>query len=407
MKKYLLLILSSIILLGSCQKDDLSWKEEIQDLKEEIQSLKLLLNQIKDNVSIVNVTTDDNGYVIEFSDGQIISIRNGQDGQNAPGIIKITENEDEFVFFFSDGTQIACPKMSQTLFLNYGKSSNNRIEVYIPGFTEDSQILWMFEQNLLNNLMTPMACKEIPNDSKNYLDGTTIISQGGTDWISPYIVHAVNNADGDFPSTSTNYFTGGFHGYKQLSAGVSATAKTISVSVYADGMKVNPGSSIEGKTIQIQWENLVQASNTEKEDGTGRCVLEEIVTCTMDFHKRVDVSIETIALEDIDIKKHYALQCSNGGFKGSVTYPPETTYEYDSISHAPAGCKEIQFNNGKYVFSMKSDDDFRYNKSANYNVFYTNVHKGYFSAIMADKDPVRLQQGMSIVFNGTYSVTKL
>ena len=409
MKKYFTIVLSVLMLISvSCVKDDLSWKEELASIKSEIENIKSLLTKLQSRVTVINVNEDENGYTIVFSDGKTITVKNAP----LPCIVKVVETSDSFIFYFYDGSSIECPKYSALVYMIRDDSTTNRTQVFIPHFTESSQLLWMFEQNLINNLMTPMGCREVPNGSLNYLDGKSIISQGGTDWISPYVVFASNNEDGDFPKGTTSYFSGGCHGYKQLSTGVTPSARCIDYKSYVDGKVIGKGSSLYGKEIKLVWKNLIQASNTMKEDGNGREVIEEIVTCIITGKKDIDFIIETIALEDVEICNHYGLQSINASFKGKVIYKGSKTSEYgfDEISHANcADCKSISFKNDEYEFTVSTNDDFEYNrlKKGQYNVFYTNVKKSYFCAILAPKsDPVILKKGESIVFEGSYAVTK-
>ena len=134
----------------------------------------------------------------------------------------------------------------------------------------------------------------------------TVIQTIGTDWHAPFIVKAVNNADGDLPSS--NHFTGGNHEYTNTGSGGTATGRTDSVRVYADKQEVTDGIGA-CRHIEIKWTNYVQATNTKKEDGTGREVLIENHTLSFDgveWH----TCVEVIPLEDIIMATWYGLQAT-------------------------------------------------------------------------------------------------
>lgn len=120
-----------------------------------------------------------------------------------------------------------------------------------------------------------------------------------SDWHGPFIVNAVNNIDGDDPLT--NKFTGGNHLYNDL-----PTAVCDSLKYYIDGKETTEFSGLARK-IEIRWTNSVQASNTVKNDGSGRNVIKEKHRLIFDGYKWTSyVDIE--ALEDIAIVTYYGYQ---------------------------------------------------------------------------------------------------
>jgi len=405
----IILVATVLMTCGVSCKDDLSWQTEIEQIRQEISQIKALLEEIQKQKTITEVVKLADGYEICFSDGKKIKVT---DGKDAPSITNVVETEDTFIFYFNDGSSIESRKYCSLVHV-MKEANKSRTRVFMKDFTDTTQLMWMFERNLLNKLMTPAICMEIKNGAYDYENGRTIISQKGTDWISPYILYAVNDADGDFSKAEHSYFTGGFHGYANASSGVSPTARCIEVKVYCDGKEIADNEICDCKTVKLVWKNLIQASNTEKEDGSGREVIEEVISCTLDWHKILDVTIETIALEDVEITHHYGLQCSNMDFKGKVIYPGTKTgaYDYDQVSKAPSvDCHSIMFVNKSYQFKICADDDFRYNllKGNTANVFYTNVKKSYFYAVYASKsEAVRLNKGQSICFHGSYCAGRI
>lgn len=145
----------------------------------------------------------------------------------------------------------------------------------------------------------------------------TVIQTIGTDWHSPFIVKAVNNIDGDMPTVS--HFTGGNHEYTNTGSGGTPTGRTTSVRVYADNSEVSDGSGA-CKRIEIKWTNYVQATNTKKEDGTGREVLMENHVLSFDGVEW-DTYVELIPLEDVTMATWYGLQATGtSGIYKNIRY---------------------------------------------------------------------------------------
>ena len=131
-----------------------------------------------------------------------------------------------------------------------------------------------------------------------------------TDWHGPYVMSAVNNADGD--QVSNQYFTGGNHNYNNTgSADAAATARNLSLKYFADGKLLADGDSGYAQHIEYQWVNRIQAYNTTKADGSGREVLEERHRMVYDGLS-FETYIEIEPLEDIKIQTWYGLQTAIG-----------------------------------------------------------------------------------------------
>lgn len=137
------------------------------------------------------------------------------------------------------------------------------------------------------------------------LNNDNRVIYGDGDWHAPYQIKAVNNIDGD--STTSTWFTGGAHGYENDTTGASKTARNAGLKFFADGEEILSGAEGFAERIVMVWTNYIQASNTEKEDGTGREVLKETITMTfMDNVFRSRTEFEP--LEDIDFLLWYGLQ---------------------------------------------------------------------------------------------------
>jgi hypothetical protein len=131
-----------------------------------------------------------------------------------------------------------------------------------------------------------------------------------TDWHGPYVMSAVNNADGD--QVSNQYFTGGNHNYNNSgSSDATATARNLSLNYFADGKLLTEGDSGYAQHIEYQWTNRIQAYNTTKADGSGREVLEERHRMVYDGLS-FETYIEIEPLEDVNIQTWYGLQTGIG-----------------------------------------------------------------------------------------------
>ena len=145
-------------------------------------------------------------------------------------------------------------------------------------------------------------------------DGETLVQSIGTDWHAPFIVAAINDIDGDLPTSE--HFTGGNHEYTNTGTGGTATARTTILRFFVDGRELTDGEGYANH-IKILWTNLVQGYNTKKEDGTGREILQENHRLTFDGEKWTS-EVDLIPLEDIRILRWYGLQFSG---HGSEVYP--------------------------------------------------------------------------------------
>ena len=159
-----------------------------------------------------------------------------------------------------------------------------------------------------NNLPQIAAFYKEPNTTGYLPMDFTLTTQfiaDQTDWISPYVVKAKANIDGDLPLSE--HFTGGYHGYNNGASDAVGTATNTSFKVFADKKLLTADCDIYANEIVIEVVNLINATNTKKADGTGRNVIQETVTYTIVGNK-VDVSVAIKALEDITIQTYYGIQ---------------------------------------------------------------------------------------------------
>ena len=169
-------------------------------------------------------------------------------------------------------------------------------------------------------------------DLKYIIKGDTVIYSAGTDWQGPYVVAAKNNANGDAIAQGQTY-TGGNHAYAYDGGSGSATARTLSFKVVADGIELEDGGDLEWHDyVEISWVNRVQAWNTKKSDGTGREVLEERPVWTFRPHGIVDVQNTITALEDITVSGYYGMQMA-ASWMSKGLFIPTATRDIDSVSN--------------------------------------------------------------------------
>ena len=207
--------------------------------------------------------------------------------------------------------------------------STSEVQYYNHKYEEGYDLEILFRKKGGNQLFDFYNWLKVPNNSDNVVSSSNpstrlTIYGSQTDWLAPYTVYAKNNIDGDFPNKSSKLLTGGWHVYggNPSQSEVSdylKTAETISVKAYVDGVELSNGTGSYGKQFKLVWINRVQASNTEKDDGSGRYVIEEKITVILEDNTAF-VSNEITALEDIELQTYYGLQASYSGFNSSILY---------------------------------------------------------------------------------------
>ncbi|VDN48008.1 conserved exported protein of unknown function [Petrocella atlantisensis] len=141
----------------------------------------------------------------------------------------------------------------------------------------------------------------------------------GTDWISPYMMRALDMEDLDSP-----FYTGGWHGSNGDDTG-EITAYTDYVSFYVDSHPLYTDTWMVCKSLTLQVVNQVQAYN----DDTS--TLEEIITYTIENDK-VDIQVDARANKPLEITQYFGLQTQNSWWDSiryydlMGTYTESTTY---------------------------------------------------------------------------------
>ena len=130
-----------------------------------------------------------------------------------------------------------------------------------------------------------------------YGDSCQYLAGHDTDYIVAMRLCTAYQADGDF--ATSDKFTGGFHGYNSETSGkFSPTMYEISKKVYADGIELKPNSSVYADSVRVVVENLIQGSNTEKKDGSGRYIIKQVIILTCNGGD-YNIDINLIPLESV------------------------------------------------------------------------------------------------------------
>lgn len=198
-----------------------------------------------------------------------------------------------------------------------------------------------------------------------------------TDWHAPFQVKALENADGDLQDVT--HFTGGNHDYTNGGSGGTPTGRTASVRFFADGREVFVEDGF-CNLLEIVWTNFVQATNTKKEDGTGREVLVERHRMTFDGCEwKTQVEIEP--LEGIEMVLYYGLQISGGGtlYNRARYYGGVNRLEYDTTAEGTScgnkNATAIRWHGDEHEVIMSIDPTF----DAGSREFYSGT-SGLFTA---------------------------
>lgn len=203
--------------------------------------------------------------------------------------------------------------------INYVIHDDGEGVTLIAKYNSLNDIAITLEQKGGNHLFDFYKFGLIGNTSKNIsrsAEGQTLFLETESDWFAPFVVKALNNIDGD--STEYDTFTGGNHQYNNQGAGSTPTARGTSLVFKADNMEVAEGTG-SCSHFEMDWTNLVQATNTKKSDGTGREVLQENHRLIFDGEK-FEFFVDLIPLEDIKMMTWYGAQWTWGA-GGRIPYP--------------------------------------------------------------------------------------
>lgn len=274
----------------------------------------------------------------DLADGSImISVSNAPQVYEPFGTYKAINND------FAD-------MQKTSIFANVTDDVLSVVTKYAP----DTDLMVTFGKHGANNLPEFWYLSTIANTdrypSPNILYASRFFAIA-TDWHGPFLVKALSNIDGDVPESTA--FTGGNHNYGgTTSPDETPTAVCNNLKYIIDGKEY---TSFNGycRTIDVLWDNSVQAANTKKANGTGRNVLKEYHRLHFNGY-RWESSVQIVPLEDINIVKYYGFQAS-----GLNTIYPNVRF----INGA---------NRGVYTGDTNSSSG---NKNPNGIMIYGDTHK--------------------------------
>lgn len=229
----------------------------------------------------------------------------------------------------------------------------------------------------------------------------------GEDFFGPIVGFADDNGDGDDPNNS--HFTGGMHRFNSKN-----TARVISFDVYYDGRKI-PSFVGYCDTIDIIIKQNLQVSNTVKNDGTGREVVQEIIRLHFE-NGVINVETEFIALEDMYIRTFYFMQGlhkANGMGENGIRYIGSEANRginsMDSTSNSgDLYCRTMRMLADTIQMDITIDDidigRFTHVTDEIFSAYvntYTGYTKCYFNAIRSGTDPIHLNEGDSCMAKGS------
>ena len=302
---------------------------------------------------------------------------------------------------------------------------DKEIEIYFKGYDVGKDLCLKIKSSInVNNILNFYSWEKIANNTgivaTNWRGGvSTDITGTQSDLVSAWFVRAVNNGDGDLVLGPNEFHpTGGWHGYDsatQPGEGVTPTGRTVWYKVIADDNEVASGNGAYCKKVVVQWCNRVQACNTEKADGTGREVIEEVITVLFNEGMKVKVSVEAKALEAVVVQHHYGINTYNAtSLNGDVFFvgdniTPIGKDETGVTSTDKTSCNEIMFRGAYDTFVLHIDEhscgNWKYCTNDTANARYgIPARKAYFRCIDTPDDaPVAFAQGGLVYVKGYYN----
>lgn len=320
----------------------------------------------------------------------------------------LSEHNQNSMFF--TGTTVEGQKGYKPESGNYFVDLDGDNLVVIQKFSKTQDLKLTFNRffpNYIWNLESVWLLTSAGSMPSTTLIGGSKLIEFGTDTLGPYRVKAVNNIDGDLPASSD--FTGGSHGYLNNYNNVPANTPTaVSNSV---GFKVNGAhvTSFTGycDTVEVNWNNSIQATNTKKSDGSGRYVLAEDYSMFFDGTK-FNVNCMISALEDVTIERYYGIQMQLLSiFDDEVFYHSSTNESWNAATGtaSDAGsltCDKITLNSGSTYLDMSLDNTglgkIQKLNGVAYNAFVSAYNKAYFNLIR----DTSFDSGTILTYSGSY-----
>lgn len=275
-------------------------------------------------------------------------------------------------------------------------------------YSKSQNIIFTFSQHAPNYIYDFSDIELVYNPSPYVTpsrNGMCFLYTASTDWHSPFMVLADKSDDGDWKFE--HHFTGGFHGYTNKAQG-TATARTKSFAFYADGAELPQIQEGYCSEFTITWTNAVQGSNTKKQDGSGREIMEERHTLTFDGERWLS-SVTLFALEDITIERVYGFQAVLSPAWGSeIIYSTLPDQKFTAGTESNSENKNtpaVRCSDESNVLEISLDTDYgignRVYCSDNVpGIFTTSYNKLYFNIV--NGIPLSMLQGTEISYRGTY-----
>jgi hypothetical protein len=289
------------------------------------------------------------------------------------------------------------PSSKSSVGAKYAVSSDgNGIEISYP-YSEDTLTVTLNKRGG-NNLFD---FRKIETNTEKLFDASS------SDWHAPFVVAAVNNADGDTPENQ--YFTGGNHQTNNTGTGGAVTARTSALQFYADGKLLSAGDAGNAIKVEMRWTNLVQGYNTTKADGNGREILQENHTLTF-ANGKFETYVEVIPLEAVTMKTWYGLQAVVGSKYPNIRYPGSANrgeYQGNSESGDSTACVMDCYGDA-HRMRIEVDPVFDLGKRSESfaigtkGAFSTEYGKCYFTIVNKD---VSMAAGDMYCLRGSYEFT--
>mgnify|MGYP000015534079 FL=1 len=261
------------------------------------------------------------------------------------------------------------------------------------------------------NLFLIKRIGELPNTSQSPNDTSYHYLAGhDTDYIVAMRICSESNSDGDFPDF-TDKFTGGYHGYdSQTSGNYTPTMYELNKEVFANGSIMKAGESGYYDSLKIIVRNLVQGSNTEKKDGSGRNILLQEIILKCLPNKTFNIQVNLTPLENIRFYQVNGL-CAFNDFDSiqfissdnkSKLYPKDHVFRYqdarvDTIRQISENCFFDIFINPFFGIGTGI-----YNGN-DYNASIESANKSYFW-IIDKREGLFVPQGTIFSFRGGFKL---
>lgn len=305
--------------------------------------------------------------------------------------LKLVENK----LNTGNGYNVYSKKVSETNHLvsfKYNNTSDIIIEFIRCGVSSLYQI-----KNMYLRPNTNAKCSGL-------FDNLTIFKNTVSDWLSPIKVRALTNINGD-NINSLNY-TGGWHGYNGDQTG-ARTGNFVSAKCYVDNVELTTNEQIlGGNEVKIIVKNRINGYNTCKSDGSGRDILEEIITYTV-TQGRIDVTNEIIALENVEIVELYGIQTENKEtWVDSITFYGDISKTFDFTSNQDYynKCDRLTVKGGEnYLTAFIKNTGLGNRNYVDISSFYAwsrTYGKAYFNLVK--NKVLALETGQKTYYQGGY-----